>query len=122
MKGLRIADTQELCFEAWKRSHNACSAVLCGQFSDSQKSRFQASKRKICVVLSWKVVVRLIFPNSAFKLQKFQIWNVYNYMWFYLLKVRNGIFRSRKVQIIAVQSCNRVDLQMFTKVFSVCEM
>ena len=28
---------------------------------------------------------------------------------------RNGIFRSRNVQIIAVASCKRVDLLMFTK-------
>ena len=34
-----------MCFEVWKRSYNVCSALLCGQFSDSQKSRFQASKR-----------------------------------------------------------------------------
>ncbi len=45
MKVLRFADTQELCFKAWKHSYIACSALLCGQFSDSQKSRFQASKR-----------------------------------------------------------------------------
>ncbi len=44
MKGLHFADTQELCFEAWKSSYIACSALLCGQFSDSQKSRFLASK------------------------------------------------------------------------------
>ncbi len=45
MKGLRFADTQELCFEAWKRSYNACSALQFGQFSDSQKSCFQSLKR-----------------------------------------------------------------------------
>ncbi len=42
---LRFADTQELCFEAWKRSHMSCSDLLCGRYADSQKSRFQASKR-----------------------------------------------------------------------------
>ena len=46
-KGLRFADTQELCFEAWKHSYIACSAILCGQFSYSQKSRFLALKRSL---------------------------------------------------------------------------
>ena len=45
IKGLRFADTQEMCFEAWKSSYNACSALLCGQFAYSQKSRFLALKR-----------------------------------------------------------------------------
>ena len=33
---------------------------------------------------------------------------------FYLLIVRNGIFKSRNVQIIVVPSCKSVDLQIFT--------
>ncbi len=45
MKGLRFADTQELCFEAWKSSHKSCSAQLCGRFADSQESRLKASIR-----------------------------------------------------------------------------
>ncbi len=45
IKGLRFADTQESCFEPWKRSHMGCSALLFGQFADSQESRFQVSKR-----------------------------------------------------------------------------
>ena len=45
MKVLRFADTQESCYEAWKRSHMGCSALLSGRFADSKKSRFQASKR-----------------------------------------------------------------------------
>ena len=45
VKGLRFADTQDSCFEAWKRSHMGCSALLCGRFADSQESRFQALKR-----------------------------------------------------------------------------
>ena len=53
MKGLRFADTQELCFDAWKNSYIACSAILCGKFADSQKSRFLALKRSYtgCAVL-----------------------------------------------------------------------
>ena len=45
MKGLRHADTQESCIEAWKRSHMDCAALLRGRFADSQESRFQDSKR-----------------------------------------------------------------------------
>ena len=45
MKGLRFADTQESCFEAWKRSHMGSSALLCGRFADSEESRFEAEKR-----------------------------------------------------------------------------
>ena len=45
IKGLRFADTQEFCFEAWKHSYIACSAILCGQFAYFQKSRFLALKR-----------------------------------------------------------------------------
>ena len=29
MKGLRFADTQESCFEAWKLLHMDCAALLC---------------------------------------------------------------------------------------------
>ena len=45
MKGLRFADTQDSCFEAWKRSHMGYYALLCGRFAESQESRFQALKR-----------------------------------------------------------------------------
>ena len=48
-----------------------------------------------------------------FKLQNIQIWNLYNWKGVYLLKVRNGIFKSRNVQIIAVTSRKRMDLLMF---------
>ncbi len=33
------------CVEDWIRSDMAFSALLCGQYADSQKLRFQASKR-----------------------------------------------------------------------------
>ena len=45
MKGLRFADTQESCFEVWKRSYMGFSALLCGLFADCQKWHFQAAKR-----------------------------------------------------------------------------
>ena len=41
MKGLRFPNTQESCFEAWKRSYKGYSALLCGRFNDSQESRFR---------------------------------------------------------------------------------
>ncbi len=31
MKGRRFAETQESCFEAWKRLHKSCSVQLCGR-------------------------------------------------------------------------------------------
>ena len=34
MKGLRFASTQESCFEAWKRSYNASSALQATKPSD----------------------------------------------------------------------------------------
>ena len=40
MKELRHADTQESCFEAWKRSHMGRSALIFGRFADSKESRF----------------------------------------------------------------------------------
>ena len=54
----------------------------------------------------------LIFTNSVFKLQSVHKWTVSG---LYLMFVRNGIFMSRNVQIIAVPSCKRVDLPIFTK-------
>ncbi len=45
MKGLRFADTQGSCFEAWKRSHMSCVALLRGRFTDAQESCIQAANR-----------------------------------------------------------------------------
>ena len=41
LKRLRFADTQELCFEAWKRSHMGCAALICGRFDDALESRLR---------------------------------------------------------------------------------
>ena len=82
---LRFADTQELCFEAWKRSYNACSDLLCGQFSVLRNRVFRLRNVQIWVVLSWKVVVRLIFTNSVFKQQNLQTWTMSKCKGFYLL-------------------------------------
>ncbi len=69
MKGLRFADTQDSCFEAWRRLHMGCSAMIYRRFADSHESRFQSRKVLILEVQSWKVFVLLIFTNSVFKLQ-----------------------------------------------------
>ncbi len=45
MKGLRFADTQVSCFEAWKSSHMCRAALLCGRFADAEESRIQAANR-----------------------------------------------------------------------------
>ncbi len=110
MKGLRFADTQELCFEAWKLGNvriMLVQAFYVVNFLILRNRFFRLRNVQIMVVLSWKVVVRLIFTNSAFKLQHVRIWNVYNSKWVNLLNVRNGIFRSRNVQIITLPSCKK---------------
>ena len=76
MKGLRFADTQELCFEYWKRSNMACSALLCCRFADSQKSRFQASKRSNMVSGVLEDGRSADIHEFCLKLQNFQIWTV----------------------------------------------
>ena len=76
MKRLGTDDTQDSCFEDWKRSHMGCSALLCGGFADSQNRVFRFRNVQILEVLSWKIVVLLIFTNSVFKQQNVQIWAV----------------------------------------------
>ena len=41
MKRLRFADTQESCFEDWKRSHMGCAALIFGRFDDAQELRIR---------------------------------------------------------------------------------
>ena len=75
MRGLRFANTRELCFEAWKRSYMGCSALLCVRFDDYQDSRFQVTKRSnmgSAVLLGGRSAV---FPNYVFKLQNVQFCN-----------------------------------------------
>ena len=69
MKGLIFANTQQSCFEAWKRSYMSCFALLCGRFDDSQESRFLVTKRSnMCsaVLLGGRSAD---FTNYVFKLQ-----------------------------------------------------
>ena len=44
-KGLRYGDAQVSCFEAWKRSHMVCAALICGRFTDAQAWCIQAANR-----------------------------------------------------------------------------
>ena len=73
MKGLRFTDTQESCFEAWKRSHMGYSALLCGDLLILKNRVFSLRNVQIWEVLFWKVVVLLIFSNFVSKLQNVQI-------------------------------------------------
>ena len=89
MKELRFANTQQTCFEAWKRSYMSCFALLCGRFDDAQESRFQATKLSnmgSAVLLGGRSAD---FPNYVFKLKNVQIWIVSKCKRVYLL---NGIF------------------------------
>ncbi len=80
IKGPPFGDTKEWFFEAWKRSHMGCSALLCCRFVDFQESRFQDSKRQNIDSAVLEVTVLLIFTNSVFVLQNIQIWTVSNWM------------------------------------------
>ena len=76
MKGIRFADTQELCFEVWKHSNMACSAQLCGRFADSQKSCFQASKRSNMSSAVLEVGPSADIQEFYFQAAKVQIWTL----------------------------------------------
>ncbi len=128
MKGLRFADTQESCFEASKRSHMGCAALLCGRFddvlemdylgcekfkfgqsrqertsiADSQESRFQSSKRSVIVLVSGPSAD---IQEFCFQAAKCQTLTVPNCKGVNLLIVRKGISTLRNVQISAVPSC-----------------
>ena len=61
-----FANTQESCFETWKRSYMGCSALLCCRFDVSQESCFQASKRSNMGSAVLKGGRSADFPNSVF--------------------------------------------------------
>ncbi len=102
MKGLRFANTQETCFEAWKRSHKFSSALLCGRFADSQESRFQASKCSNMGSAVLEVGRSAHIHEFFFQAAKRSDMDCVELQGVYLLIVRNNIFRSRHVQTIAV--------------------
>ncbi len=117
MKGLRFADTEELCFEAWKRSDIACSALLCGGFADSLESRFQASKRFYMVSAVVEVGRSADIHEFFFQAAKRSDMDCVLLQGGLFLIVKNAIFKSRKVQIIAVPCCKRLDLLLLTNWF-----
>ncbi len=85
-----------------------CSA-LCGRFTDSQESRFVALKRsnKGCPVLEGGRSANIHeFCFQAAKRTNMDCIEV--------LIVRNGIFKYRNLQIIALSLCKGVDLLKFT--------
>ena len=139
MKGLRFANTQESCFETWKRSYMGCSTLLCCRFDVSQESCFHASKRSNMGSAVLHGVRSADFPNYVFKLQNVQIWTASKCKGDYLLVVRtefsgsklsdkssnilkrndllmlrNSVFTVRNVENWAVLSSNDVDLLMLT--------
>ena len=96
MKGLRFANTQHSCFEAWKRSYMGCFALLCGRFDDSQESRFQATKRSNMGSAVLQGGRSTDFPNYVFKLQNVQIWTVSKGKRVYLMIVRMAFAGSKR--------------------------
>ena len=73
MKGLRFGDTQESCFETWKRSYMGCAALLCGRFADAQESRIQAANRSKIWSAATPVFNLLMLSNRLFRLLNVQI-------------------------------------------------
>ncbi len=96
MRGLRYANTQESCFEAWKSSYMNCSALQCVRFDDYQESRFQVTKRSnmgSAVLLGGRSAD---FPNYVFKLQNVLFCNVSNCKRVYLMIVRMAFSGSKR--------------------------
>ena len=76
---------------------------------------FRLRNVQIYVVLSWKVVVVLIFTNSVSSCKTFNMICVELQMCLFA-DCQVCHFRSRKFQVIAVPSFKRVDLLMFTNI------
>ncbi len=108
IKGPPFGDTKEWFFEAWKLSHMGCSALLCCRFVDSQESRFQASKRPnidsalLEDELSPDIHEFCVRAPQRSDMDGVELDGVY------LMILRNGIFRSRNVQIIEITYYKRV--------------
>ena len=114
MKELRFAYTQELCLEAWKRSHMGCSALLCGRLADSQESRFQASKRSNMGSAVPEVGRSADFQEFCFDAAKRSDMNCVELQRCLFVNYQALLFRSRILQIFAVPSCKRFVLLMLT--------
>ena len=76
IKGLRFGNTQESCFEAWKRSNMDCAALLCVRFAVAQNSCIQAEKRSKMWSAAPAVFNLLMLRNRLFRLRNVQIWAV----------------------------------------------
>ena len=114
-----FANTQESCFETWKRSYMGCSALLCCRFDVSQESRFQASKRSNMSSAVLQGDPSADFPNYYFKLQNVQIWTVSKCKGDYLLIYRMT-FSGSKHSEMRSNILKRVDLLMLrNSVFTV---
>ena len=81
----------------------ACSVLLYARFADSQKSRFQASKRSNMRSAILEGGRTADIHELCLKQQNVQIRTVSNCKGVYSLIVRNGIFRFLNVQVIAVK-------------------
>ena len=117
-----------------------CFALVCGRFADSQKSRFQASKRsnmgsavleggpsadihdfyfQLQNVLKWTVSMCTgVFSDCLdwqFQISNVQIIAVPSFKRVDLLMFTNSGFRVQNVEICAVLSSNEVDLLMLWK-------
>ena len=93
MKELRFAYTQETCFEAWKRSHMGCYALLCGRLADSQESRFQTSKRTNMVSAVLEGGRPANIHEFCFQAANRSDMDCVQVQVAYLLSFKNGIFR-----------------------------
>ena len=105
MKGLRFADTQETCFEAWIRSHMGCSAFLCVRFVDSQESRIQVAKRSDMGIAVMKGLRFADFQEWYFQAAKRSNKSSTILQDVDLLMLRNRVLRLLKVHIWVVSPC-----------------
>ena len=110
-----------MTFEAWKRSHIGCSALLCGRFDDSQESRFQASKRSNICSAVLQGGRPADFPKSVLKLQYVHIWTVSNCKGGLFYDSQEWHFQVRNVQIRAAPSSKGTICTCLGKAFSKCE-
>ena len=97
------------------------SALLFGRFDDSQESRFQASKRSNMGSAVLEGGRSADIHEFIFQAAGLSDMDCVELQWFSLLIVRNGIFKSRNVQIIAVPSCKRIECCCSLIVVSECE-
>ena len=121
MKELRFANTQESCFETWKRSYMGCSALLCCRFDVSQESCFQASKRSNMGSSVLQGGRSANIHEFCFQAAKRADMDCVEQQRNLFADCPEWHFRSRNVQIIAVSSYQRVDLLIFTNIVSGCE-